>query len=220
MTWKIRIPHRHRDEPLDAKSIWELPRALDDPDERAVAREYLVLIRTCGGQTVGRALDVLESCDAADRRLYLDGCRKLAGLPLTKGVDDRAAYELANAAGRARGNPFLQRCHDPSCDQVPLTEAGSLREVKARRWFCPEHAHLAKPGDLEDRPPPWRYSSSGAIVEVDDAEEAREAAAAESRRHQREEQAADRAVEAEERRKHQQAIADETRRLVPPGVWA
>jgi hypothetical protein len=220
VSWRLRIPHRDRHEALDAKSIWELPRALNDPDERAVAREYLVVIRTCGGRTVGQALDVIESCDTADRRLFLDGCRKLAGLPLTKEVDDKAAYERVNAAGRACGNPFLQRCHHPDCDRVPLTETGSLAETKVRRWHCAEHAHLAQPGDLEDRPPPWRYSPSGAIVEVNEAEKAREAAAAKSRRRQLEEQAAERKVEAAERRQHQQAIADETRRLVPPGVPA
>jgi hypothetical protein len=94
VSWRLRIPHRDRHEALDAKSIWELPRALNDPDERAVAREYLVVIRTCGGRTVGQALDVIESCDTADRRLFLDGCRKLAGLPLTKEVDDKAATSV------------------------------------------------------------------------------------------------------------------------------
>jgi hypothetical protein len=79
VSWRLRIPHRDRHEALDAKSIWELPRALNDPDERAVAREYLVVIRTCGGRTVGQALDVIESCDTADRRLSSTGAANSPG---------------------------------------------------------------------------------------------------------------------------------------------
>jgi uncharacterized protein YqgV (UPF0045/DUF77 family) len=69
-----------------------------------------------------------------------------------------------------------------------------------------------------DRPPRWRYTDCGTIVEVDEAEAFRAAEQAEARRRELEAQAAERAVEAEERRKHQEAIADEVRRLVPPLV--
>ena len=142
-----------------------------------------------------------------------------AGLKTATEIDARRAYELANTANQARGNSLLQYC--AHCNTVPLTATGSLAETKARRWHCPEHAHLAQPGDLEDRPAPWLYSAVGAIIEApDETEQAREAAAAESRERAREAQAPDRALEVEERRKHQQAVADETRRLVPPGVWA
>jgi hypothetical protein len=38
---KIRVPHRDPHERLDAKSLWQLPNALDDPEERLVCRELL-----------------------------------------------------------------------------------------------------------------------------------------------------------------------------------
>jgi hypothetical protein len=34
---KIRVPHGRLDQPLDARSLWDLPAALDDPEERAIA---------------------------------------------------------------------------------------------------------------------------------------------------------------------------------------
>jgi hypothetical protein len=71
---------------------------------------------------------------------------------------------------------------------------------------------------MDDRPPPWKYSPSGAIIEVDAAEVERQAAAAESRRLEREAQAAQRSVEAEERRRHKEAIAADVERLTPPMV--
>jgi hypothetical protein len=219
MTWQVHIPFRSRDESLDARTIWELPKLLDSDEDARVTRELFAIVRVSGAKTVGQVVDLVESLDATDRRLYLDACRKSAGFRTATEIDNRAAYERANAAGRVRGNPLLQRCHHPDCDRVPLTSIGSLAETKARRWHWAEHAHLAEPGDLEDRPPPWRYSPSGAIVDAEgEAEAARAAAQAETRRRFLEEQAAERKVEAEERRQHQQAIADEVRRLVPPGV--
>ena len=156
MSWQLRIPYRSRDEPLDARTIWQLPKLLDSDEDARVTRELLTLSCRAGAKTVGQVVDVVESLDAADRRLYIDACRKSAGLRTATEIDDRAALDLAQAAGRVRGNSLLQYC--AHCDAVPLTETGTLREVKARRWHCAAHAHLAQPGDLEDRPAPWRYT--------------------------------------------------------------
>jgi hypothetical protein len=218
VSWQLRIPYHDRDEPLNARTIWELPKLLDSDEDARVTRELLAIVRVCGAKTVGQVVDLVESLDAADRRLYLDACRKSAGFRTATEIDGQAAYERANAAGRARGNPMLQRCHYPGCDAVPLTEIGSLAETKVRRWHCPEHVGFAGPTDMLDRPPPWRYTDCGSIVEVDEAEVERQRVRAEARRCELEGQAAERKVAAEERRQHQKAIADEVRRLVPPGV--
>jgi hypothetical protein len=77
----------------------------------------------------------------------------------------------------------------------------------------PRYATAWKP-----QSPPWKYSPSGAIVEVDEDAVDRQAAAAESRTVQLEVQGADRAVEVGGRREQQRAVAEETRRLTPPLV--
>jgi hypothetical protein len=67
MSWALRIPYRDPNEPLDARTIWELPNTLDDPEEKAVCREWLIGVRLAGGKTVGQARDLLETSDQADR---------------------------------------------------------------------------------------------------------------------------------------------------------
>ena len=167
MSWQLRIPYRDRDEPLDAGSIWALPKLLDSDEDARVTRELLALVCVSGARTVGQVIDVVDSLDADDRRLFIDACRKSAGLRTATEIDARRAYELANAANQARGNPMLPYC--AHCNAVPLTETGSLAETRAVRWHCPAHEHLAEPGDLEDRPAPWRYTDCGTIIEAPSA---------------------------------------------------
>jgi hypothetical protein len=89
-----------------------------------------------------------------------------------------------------------------------------------RRFFCESHLDQAQPGDMEPRGSGIKISESGALVPIDEDEEAR--AREQEKRIAAERQAAEdqRAVEAEHWRRHQEAIADETRRLVPPGIPA
>jgi hypothetical protein len=216
VTWELHVPHRSRCDSL--VEVGGFARQLEGEDGPA-ARELAMHAATeFGMKTAGELLDYLESSSPAERRELLDRARTRAGLKDTKSVDEIRRAQAASDAARARGNPMLQTCHAPGCDAVPLTAIGSWAETRARCWFCPTHAHLAQPGDLEDRPPPWRYTECGTIVEAVEWEDDRQAAAAEGRRVELEAQADQRAVEAEQRRRHQRAIAAETRRLLPPGV--
>ena len=113
MNLALHIPYRDRDTPLDAESIWQLPKLLDGEDA-LVTRELLAISYRAGARTVGQVIDIVECLDAADRRLYIDACRKRAGLKTATEIDDRAALELAQSAGRVRGAPLLQTCHHPA----------------------------------------------------------------------------------------------------------
>ena len=107
---------------------------------------------------------------------------------------------------------MLQYC--AHCNAVPFTATGSLAETAARPWHYPEHEHLAEPGDLEDRPAPWRYSACGTIIEApDETEQAREAAAAESRERARE------ARPPTVRSRSRSAGSTSKRSLTRPGGW-
>jgi HK97 family phage prohead protease len=41
----------------------------------------------------------------------------------------------------------LQLCNAKGCNAFPTTRSGSWAFTKARRWWCPEHQHLAGPDD-------------------------------------------------------------------------
>ena len=103
MSWQLHIPYRSLDEPLDAGSIWALPKLLDSDEDALVTRELLALVCRAGAKTVGQVVDIVDSLDAADRRLFIDACRKSAGLRTATEIDARRAFELANRASQARG---------------------------------------------------------------------------------------------------------------------
>jgi hypothetical protein len=213
--WQLHVPHRSRSDHLGVV-VPALASELEGED-RDVARWLAVnAFWDLKFQTAGELLDHLEAITPAERRELLDQARADAGLEPTADVDERRRAEAATVANRMRGNPSLQRC--PHCDAYPLTEVGSLAETRVRRWHCPQHVHLAQPGDMDDRPSPWKVTDCGTIVEVDAAEVERQAAAAESRRLELEAQAAQRSVEAEERRRHNEAVAADVERLTPPMV--
>ena len=101
---------------------------------------------------------------------------------------------------------------------MPLNELGAPIPVDVRRWWCEQHRELAAERDLEPRGSGVRLSPSGALVPIDEGEEAREAAAAETRRVELEARLAEAEVEADAVRRHDQARAEEVRRLLPPQV--
>jgi hypothetical protein len=65
---KIRVPYGRLDERLDAKSLWQLPNVLDDPEERLVCRELLSECHRVGMRGVGEVLMGLEGVEPALRR--------------------------------------------------------------------------------------------------------------------------------------------------------
>ena len=205
MTWEIKIPGDPA-ERLDARTIWELPNALDSHEEKMVCRELLAACRTAGMRRVGEVTLGLEQLTVDERRSLLDGLRRRCGLKSATQIDDERRYERANeaSAARAAANSGWQVCHAAEgCDQVPLNESGIPCETSARRWFCLAHRDQAAPGDLEPRGPGIRISESGALVPVEPDEEARAAAEAESRRRQHEDKAAAREHEAAEMRENE-----------------
>jgi hypothetical protein len=115
-------------------------------------------------------------------------------------------------------NSAWQLCHADGCNTVPMNELGVPVETSVRKWFCPDHQHLAAPGDMEARGSGIRISEGGALVPIDEGDEARDAAEAESRRRLREERAAERehdaAVAAAQERLREEAFRAE----LGPGV--
>jgi hypothetical protein len=219
VSWTIRIPYRDRSEPLDADAFTDLPGYLDSAD-RGVLRHVLIGARLRGARTVGDLLDELAGASPQRRRELLDEARVEAGLPTTEEVDAEARFRRANDAARLQAgkeSPW-QLCHAAGCNQVPLGEVGIPTTTDVKRWWCPEHRHLAGEGDMEPRPSRLRFSPSGAIVEVDPEEEARQAAEAERRRRQHEEELAARRVEAAEHAEHERLREEALRAELGPGV--
>jgi hypothetical protein len=77
--WRIQIPHRALDEPLDARSIEELSRALPPGEERLVVRQLLLDARLRGVESVGRLLADVEQSGPTQRRRLLDQARAGSG---------------------------------------------------------------------------------------------------------------------------------------------
>jgi hypothetical protein len=221
VTWTIRIPGRHSD-PLNEKSVFDLSNAIDDPDERAVARALLLAAWTSGAKTVGTVVRGVERLNQSDRRRLLDVLRRDAGLADTKTVEAEREFARANKAGAViagQHSPW-QICHGVNsdggnCNAIPMSHLGVPEPTPVRRWFCPAHRHLAQPGDMEERGSGTRISASGALVPVDPGTEERAAAERASRRRQLEAEAAIREPEAEAARAHARARDEELEALLP-----
>lgn len=218
MTWEVHVPYRGRDDSL--VEVGGFAHHLEGED-RPVARELAMYAAIeLGMDTAGELLDHLEASSPAARRTLLDHARQRAGLPTTAEVEAQERFERANYAARLQAgkeSPW-QLCHAAGCNQIPLGELGIPTTTNVKRWWCPEHRHLAAEGDMQPRPSRLRFSPSGAIVEVDPAEEARQAAAAERRQRQHEEKLAARRVEAAEHEEHKRLRDEAFRRELPPGV--
>jgi hypothetical protein len=209
---RLRIPYVSRDDPVDQKAL-ELANALEDPEERAVAREVLSAAHLVGMPTVGGVVGFFERLDPAERKTLLDKVRGRLGFK----TSEQRRFEAANQAGAAvaaASSPW-QSCAE--CGALPVNEVGVPIPVNVRRWWCEGHRHSAAVGDMEPRSSGIRISESGALVPTDEGEVARAAAEADSRRRRLEAEAASREVEAAGRREYQRAIADQIAAELPRG---
>src|SRR3954447_23993589 len=108
--WRVRIPFHSRDEALDADAVLSLPRALDDPGERAVASAVLqgaLMDRLRGNgnaETVGDVLGQIEDATPEQRREIIDNARQRSGLP-TVGEVEEAEARAPRVIGYFRGAP-------------------------------------------------------------------------------------------------------------------
>lgn len=210
MSWKITIPHRFRDEGL--VDVASHCRKLEDDDAR-VTRQIVFKAMERGVRTAGELLDELKDLAPGARRALLDQARVAAGLLDIETVEPR--QRLHHQITKIDVDPSLQACHHEGCPAVPTTPTGSWRAVNVRRWFCPDHEHLAKPGDMIDLGSGIKLSPSGVPIPVG-LDDQRERAAAESHRAQQRARDAGRAVEAAAHAKHEQAKREAFNRELPP----
>jgi hypothetical protein len=138
--WQLKVPHRDLDEPLDAKSIWELPDALDDPEDRKVCRELLASCHRVGMKTIGQVIWGLEGLSTLQRRQLLDRLRGSAGFKTASQIDHERHFELVNDAARRKASTEtrpLRLAFSPSGAIIDLNErdddAARERENEKRR---------------------------------------------------------------------------------------
>jgi hypothetical protein len=185
---KLRIPHGRLDQPLDARSIWQLPNTLDG-EERLIARQIFIECHRTGSRRVGDVIDLLELLHPVERKTLVGAIRRKLGL----------APEPPPARSGSGWSPW-QLC--PICGCQPLDEmTGSARPVSVRRWHCAAHAGQAAPEDMEPVGSGVRLSPSGVLVEYNAGEIERERAEAELREARYQEQLAVRKFEAEARQR-------------------
>lgn len=77
---KIRVPVGRPDQRLDAKSLWHLPNVLDDPEERAIARELFIQCHPTGSRRVGDVTELLGALHPHERKTLLGAIRRKLGL--------------------------------------------------------------------------------------------------------------------------------------------
>ena len=217
MTWSISIPHRSRRDSL--VDVAALVRHVPGQDEDRNALRQLVIQAQVDGvaSSAGELIDHIGALEPAERRAMLDNARRECGLPSTAEAEERQRFEAANAIAQRHALEALQTCHAPNCRTMPTYDDGSLRPVRERRWFCPEHAHLATELDTQPRLVLRRQPSGGFCV-VDPVEEARQAAIERSLHQQTETRLIEARGEAEAARRSEQARREQARRELPAGM--
>jgi hypothetical protein len=219
---ELRIPH-HGDPDEPVFDVIDSLRHTLDGDDRAVAREVLIEARMEGQATIGEVLDRIESMEPSDRRALVERARERAGLESLWALeweDDRRRRQAAAPPQRDAAGLAFQLCAAPDCSVEPLSDVtGAPMKVAAKRWWCPEHEHLAAPGDLNPWTSPLRMTARGIVdIEEEAAEAKRIETELESRRVRREQLQAERRAEAAERREYLRAREEQTRRETPPGM--
>lgn len=99
----------------------------------------------------------------------------------------------------------------PGCRNFEAdSTTGAVALLPVTRFWCPDHADLAAPGDGEPYVAQFRFRPSGAIehVETAEAERERQEREVERARARRSQRQAERQAEAESQRRHEAAVAD------------
>jgi hypothetical protein len=127
---------------------------------------------------------------------------------------------IPDTPAREEGGLAYQTCAAEGCAQYPRSREGATIPVAARKWWCPEHEHLAGPRDLE----PWvqriEFAPGGGLQFPDELEREAEIAAREAERRatELEQRRAQRLVEWQALEGERAAQADQFRRAVLPGA--
>lgn len=200
MTFHISIPHRSRDESL--VDVASHARHLGQDDAR-VTRQIVLSAWTDGVATsAGELLDHLGDLEPHQRRAMLDQARADVGLPATADMDaSRPRDALTVRTVPTAGFPS---CAVAECNAAPM-RLGIFYTPDVKRWHCPEHEHLADPGDLEPRVIGMRLSPAGVPIDDDPTSDDADRARDESRRAQLQAEDESRAVEAAADRASKQA---------------
>ena len=97
MSFEFKLPIRDRDELIGHKAISELPAFLEDETDSRVLRELLYIFQRAAYPsvaTIGQLDEVLDSLDTDERRLWLNACRKSAGLEFVEDEHRKAMEAL------------------------------------------------------------------------------------------------------------------------------
>jgi hypothetical protein len=150
--------YQDRDQPLDAAALDELPRAIEDREEREVVRQFLVNAKLDGDQTMGDVLRRFEDASPAGIRAIVDEARAGVGLDT---LDDHEAHEkfvahnaaLRTGPQRDRLGRAHQVCAAEDCTVHEVDASGVWVPVPHSRYWCRAHVDQAQPGDLDPIPP-------------------------------------------------------------------
>jgi hypothetical protein len=211
MTFMISVPHRSADESLVAVAGHTRVLGQDGP----VMRELVISARLDGvAATAGQLIAHLDQLEPHERRAMLNTARKACGLPSVEEVEASRPKPFDLTVRTTGPSGAFPSCPAEGCTASP-TRYGAFYTPDARKWWCPNHEHLAEPGDLEPRGSGLVYSPAGVPIDfnpaADEADREREA----SRRAQLQAEGEIRAVEAAELRASNRARDEAHRSELP-----
>jgi hypothetical protein len=87
--FEIKLPVRDPDEPLNTKSIAELPMYVEDADDRAVTRQLLMELLIAGAEDLGITIGLIdETLGALDKSVLRQGLNRLRVAAGLESVED------------------------------------------------------------------------------------------------------------------------------------
>ena len=142
-------------------------RDIEDPVERRVGRALLLNWATEGAGFAQNVADV-ENMSPQERHDLLQRAHRALGLETP---DDRREREEREERDRIVWHRPIPEC--VICGEVARGAGGfpDANTPPARKWHCPDHVHLAEPGDMD--PPPVPIGANMQYI-PDDAEVERE----------------------------------------------